>query len=127
MRDRFGIKPFYYATVGDVLYFASEAKSLLPFLGSIETDLNALKDYLAFQFCLAGKMLFKGVEDFLPGHFLRIGRCGAQPSRWTRWPEEPPACGPATVAAVPSKIVTAPSGASRQIVQNEYPVAGARA
>ena len=31
-RDRFGIKPFYYAQVGDVLYFASEAKALLPFL-----------------------------------------------------------------------------------------------
>ena len=25
-RDRFGIKPFYYAQVGDVLYFASEAR-----------------------------------------------------------------------------------------------------
>ena len=38
-RDRFGIKPFYYAQVGDVLYFASEAKALLPFLPGIETDL----------------------------------------------------------------------------------------
>ena len=40
-RDRFGIKPFYYAVVGDVLYFASEAKALLPFLPGIETDLEA--------------------------------------------------------------------------------------
>ena len=31
-RDRFGIKPFYYAVVGDAFYFASEAKALLPFL-----------------------------------------------------------------------------------------------
>ena len=31
-RDRFGIKPFYYATVDDVFYFASEAKALLPVL-----------------------------------------------------------------------------------------------
>ncbi len=69
-RDRFGIKPFYYATVGDVLYFASEAKALLPFLPSIETDPDALKDYLAFQFCLAGKTLFKGVSQLLPGHCL---------------------------------------------------------
>ncbi len=43
-------------------YFASEAKALLPFLPSIETDLEALKDYLTFQFCLAGKTLFKGVQ-----------------------------------------------------------------
>jgi asparagine synthase (glutamine-hydrolysing) len=81
-RDRFGIKPFYYATVGDIVYFASEAKALLPFLPSIETDHDALKDYLAFQFCLAGKTLFKGVEELLPGHFLRLGRGAVKPVRY---------------------------------------------
>ncbi|HKF80020.1 MAG TPA: asparagine synthase (glutamine-hydrolyzing) [Thermoleophilaceae bacterium] len=81
-RDRFGIKPFYYAQVGDVLYFASEAKALLPFLPSIETDLEGLKDYLAFQFCLAGKTLFKGVRELLPGHYLRVGRGSATPTRY---------------------------------------------
>ena len=39
-RDRFGIKPFYYTVVDDVLYFASEIKALLPFLPGIETDLE---------------------------------------------------------------------------------------
>ena len=81
-RDRFGIKPFYYATVGDIVYFASEAKALLPFLPSIETDHDALKDYLAFQFCLAGKTLFKGVQELLPGHFLRLGRGAVKPVRY---------------------------------------------
>ena len=75
-RDRFGIKPFYYAQVGDVLYFASEAKALLPFLPRIETDLEGLKDYLAFQFCLAGKTLFEGVRELLPGHRLRVRNGG---------------------------------------------------
>ena len=56
----FGIKPLYYAVVDGVFYFASEAKALLPFLPAIETDLDALKDYLTFQFCLAGKTLFRG-------------------------------------------------------------------
>ena len=37
-RDRFGIKPLYYAVVDGVLYLASEIKALLPFLPSIETD-----------------------------------------------------------------------------------------
>src|SRR5262245_55535236 len=31
-RDRFGMKPLYYAEVDGDLYFASEAKALLPFL-----------------------------------------------------------------------------------------------
>ena len=32
------------------------------------------KDYLAFQFCLGGKTLFKGIRELLPGHFLRVAR-----------------------------------------------------
>jgi asparagine synthase (glutamine-hydrolysing) len=81
-RDRFGIKPFYYAQVGDVLYFASEAKALLPFLPRIRTDVEGLKDYLAFQFCLAGKTLFEGVRELLPGHRLRVRNGVAAPERY---------------------------------------------
>lgn len=69
-RDRFGIKPFYYAQVGNVLYFASEAKAILPFLRHIETDRDAFKDYLAFQLCLNGKTLFKTIKELLPAHSL---------------------------------------------------------
>jgi len=71
-RDRFGIKPFYYTTTADAFFFASEAKTLLPFLPEIRTDVNALKDYLAFQLCLDGKTLFKGIHELLPGHRMSI-------------------------------------------------------
>ena len=71
-RDRFGIKPLYYTVVDGVLYFASEPKALLPFLPRIETDLDGLADYLTFQFPLAGKTLFRGIQELLPGHFLRV-------------------------------------------------------
>ena len=72
VRDRFGIKPFHFTRVGDTFYFASEAKALLPFVPAIETDYEALKEYLAFQFCLAGKTLFKGISQLLPGHTLTV-------------------------------------------------------
>lgn len=71
-RDRFGIKPFCYTVVEDKLYFASEAKTLLPFMDSIETDLEGFKDYLTFQLCLKGKTLFKGINELLPAHNLII-------------------------------------------------------
>lgn len=71
-RDRFGIKPFYYMIQKDTFYFASEPKALLPFVDKIETDLDGFKDYLTFQFCLAGKTLFKGIRELLPAHFLLI-------------------------------------------------------
>ncbi len=71
-RDRFGIKPFYYTVVDGVFYFASETKALLPFVPTIETDLEAFKEYLTFQFCLAGRTLFKGISELLPGHTLTV-------------------------------------------------------
>lgn len=81
-RDRFGIKPLYYAVVGGVLYFASEVKALLPFLPTVETDLEGFKDYLTFQFCLAGKTLFKGVSELLPGHVMIVANGAVQPRRY---------------------------------------------
>src|SRR5262249_25438300 len=71
-RDRFGIKPFYYAVVGNLLVFASEAKALLPFLPAIETDPQSLGEYLTFQYTLGEATLFKGIKQLLPGHALAI-------------------------------------------------------
>jgi asparagine synthase (glutamine-hydrolysing) len=71
-RDRFGIKPFYYTQSGDRFYFSSEAKALLPFVDRIATDREALKEYLAFQFCLGDRTLFKDIRQLQPGHSLQI-------------------------------------------------------
>lgn len=71
-RDPFGIKPFYYLMTRDAFYFASEAKTLLPFVSGVDTDMEGLKDYLTFQFCLGGKTLFKGIRELLPGHCLEV-------------------------------------------------------
>jgi len=71
-RDRFGIKPLYYIKNPDGFFFASEIKTLLPFVQEIATDYNGLKDYLAFQFTLGEKTLFRNVQQLLPAHTLRI-------------------------------------------------------
>lgn len=71
-RDRFGIKPFYYTVVNGVLYFASEAKALLPFLPDIRTDAGALAEYLTFQFTMGEHTLFEGIKQLLPGHALVV-------------------------------------------------------
>ena len=81
-RDRFGIKPFYYTIQQNTFYFASEPKALLPFLDQIETDLDGFKDYLTFQFCLAGKTLFKWIRELLPAHFMLIRNGNIQPQRY---------------------------------------------
>ena len=71
-RDRFGIKPFYYAVVGNLFVFASEAKALLPFLPEIDTDPAALAEYLTFQYTLGETTLFRGVKQLMPGHALAV-------------------------------------------------------
>lgn len=82
-RDRFGIKPFYYAVVEGVFYFASEAKALLPFLPDIRTNDGALAEYLTFQYTIGEKTLFDGVRQLLPGHALAVE--DGQVKVWRYW------------------------------------------
>lgn len=81
-RDRFGIKPLLYTVVDGILYFASEAKALMPFLPRIATDAEGLRDYFAFQFCLGGKTLFEGVRELQPGHRLIAANGGVREERY---------------------------------------------
>jgi asparagine synthase (glutamine-hydrolysing) len=81
-RDRFGIKPFYYAVVDEVLYFASEIKALLPFLPEIATDAEALAEYLTFQYTLGERSLFRHVQVLLPGHLLLVENGTVRVSRY---------------------------------------------
>lgn len=82
-RDRFGIKPFYYAIVDGVLYFASEAKVLLPFLPEIRTNEAAFAEYLTFQYTIGEKTLFNGINQLLPGHALSVEN--GQMKVWRYW------------------------------------------
>ncbi len=71
-RDHFGIKPFYFYETGNLFFFASEAKALLPFVENIELNNEALQDYLTFQLVLDGKTLFKNIFELPPAHALTI-------------------------------------------------------
>src|SRR5712692_5499120 len=82
-RDRFGIKPFYYAVVGVSLNNKSEAKALLPFLPDIETDAAALAEYLTFQHTIGEATLFRGIKQLMPGHALVIEN--GQLRVWRYW------------------------------------------
>lgn len=81
-RDRFGIKPFYYAIVDGVLYFASEIKALLPVLPEITTDPDALAEYITFQYTIGDRTLFKHVHQLLPGHALVVENGAAKIHRY---------------------------------------------
>ncbi len=70
-RDRFGVKPVYYAAVGQGLVFASEVKAMLLVPGiPREVDLKSLHRYLAFLWVPGPETLFKGIYKLAPGTYL---------------------------------------------------------
>ena len=75
-RDRFGIKPLYYALLDNQFLFSSEIKALLPFLDKKEVDPSALQQFFTFRFSLGERTLVSGVKKFLPGHYLSGVSCG---------------------------------------------------
>ncbi len=71
-RDRFGVKPLYYAAPSDgALVFASEAKALLkyPYL-TTGVNLAALPHYLTFQYFPDPETAFQGIYRLRPAHHL---------------------------------------------------------
>lgn len=72
-RDRYGMKPLYYAFCGDCFLFASEQKAILTHPSvSREIDLEALLEYFTFQNLFTDKTLLKGIKLFPAGSWARI-------------------------------------------------------
>lgn len=69
-RDRYGIKPLYYAVVGKTLAFASEQKAILaqPAFAR-RLDKEALLEYFTFQNIFTDRTLLQGVKLFPAGHY----------------------------------------------------------
>ncbi len=71
VRDRAGIKPLYYAKVGDKFLFASEIKAILASkLIRAELDFEGLNQFLTFLWTVHEKTLFKNIYQLPPAHFL---------------------------------------------------------
>ena len=71
-RDRFGVKPLYYAVTPDgSLYFGSEIKSILA-SGAVTAalDQSALPEYLSSHSTFGTGTMFAGIRRLEPGHTL---------------------------------------------------------
>ncbi|MFL5903238.1 MAG: asparagine synthase (glutamine-hydrolyzing), partial [Solirubrobacteraceae bacterium] len=76
-RDRFGIKPLFWAEPGGALAFASELKALRLAPGFREdVDPEALDAFLAFNSIPAPLTIYAGARKLPPGHVL-VGQRGA--------------------------------------------------
>lgn len=71
-RDMFGIKPLYYTQIDGNLLYGSEIKSMLEYPGyHREVNLQALEQYLSFEYSVLPETFFKGIFKLMPGHYLR--------------------------------------------------------
>ncbi len=80
IRDRAGIKPFYYYYNENILLFGSELKALYRHPGfEKKIDVNSLALFLQFSYIPAPHCIFQNTYKVLPGHSLTIDlRTGGQ-------------------------------------------------
>jgi asparagine synthase (glutamine-hydrolysing) len=72
-RDRYGIKPLYYARQGKVFAFGSEQKAITAMPGfRRQLDKAALLEYLTFQNIFTDRTLLEDVKLLPAGHFAQI-------------------------------------------------------
>lgn len=80
-RDRYGIKPLYYARQGDTFAFASEQKGILAVPGfQLQLDKAALFEYLTFQNIFTDRTLVADIKLLPAGHHLVINLGQRTPS-----------------------------------------------
>lgn len=90
-RDKLGIKPFMFAAVDSGLVFASTAKPFFALPGfPHQLDMEALRDYLAFQTPLAPQTFLQDVRQLPPAHYLHFD-AASQRMDIQRWWAIPPA------------------------------------
>ena len=92
-RDRFGVKPLYFAEIDGVFLFGSEIKAIHAH-GALrpKLDTEGLAEYLSFQNFFTQRTLFKHVQLLPQGSYLQVKR-GTQALRpvkyWDFQFEEP--------------------------------------
>jgi asparagine synthase (glutamine-hydrolysing) len=72
-RDRYGIKPLYYAEVDGQLVFASEQKAIVAYANkSFELDYEAVLEYFTFQNIFTNRTFFKEIKVFPAAHYATV-------------------------------------------------------
>jgi len=86
-RDRLGIKPLYFANLGDGSFiFGSELKALMVYPGvGRKMRIDALEDYLALGYVPDPKSILDDVEQLSPGYTLTVNKRTGQQRQQPFW------------------------------------------
>ena len=72
IRDRAGVKPFFYCLNNTGFYFASEAKALLKYGIDATINESGFDELLAFRYLAGENTIFKNIRQLLPGYYATI-------------------------------------------------------
>ena len=94
-RDRFGIKPLYYAAYGGRLYYGSEIKTILAAPAfPRQVNLTALSAMLTLGFVPGPATMFQHIYKLPPAHFLLARQGAFEIKRYWHLNDQPQACRP---------------------------------
>ncbi|MBA4368367.1 MAG: asparagine synthase (glutamine-hydrolyzing) [Desulfobacterium sp.] len=83
IRDRMGVKPLFYALVGDKLIFGSEIKAILQHPAYQRgVNYDAIYHYFTLKNIPAPMTAFAGIHSLLPGELLIFARGDIVKERW---------------------------------------------
>ncbi len=71
-RDRFGVKPLYWAKINGGICFASEIKAILKVQAFKTIDSRGLHEFLYYGYPMRERTLFKGIYKVLQGRYIEI-------------------------------------------------------
>ncbi|MCB9186643.1 MAG: asparagine synthase (glutamine-hydrolyzing) [Flavobacteriales bacterium] len=72
-RDRFGIKPLYFAKRTNSFLFASEPRAILKASGeSWDVDFSAMADFFVYRYVPSPKSIWKNMHKLPPAHYLEM-------------------------------------------------------
>jgi asparagine synthase (glutamine-hydrolysing) len=73
IRDRAGVKPFYYYWKDDTFLFGSELKSLITHPAFVkQIDRDAVASYLQYGYIAHPNCIYSNTFKLIPGHLLRL-------------------------------------------------------
>ena len=85
-RDHLGVKPLYYADVGQRFLFASEIKALLADpLCPREVNLNGLGQLFSLRYVVSPATLFRAIKKLPPAHLMIVESSGITIRRYWNW------------------------------------------
>jgi len=86
VRDRYGIKPLYWARFGDAFLFGSEQKAILAHPASHRrVDRKALVEYFTFQNIFTDRTLVEGIRLLPAASIARVSVAGGGPHITRYW------------------------------------------